>query len=207
MRRVRSYKSKKLGFTLIEIVLVMAILVLMIGTFFAVFRVINISHAKVAVVNDAKDYVELNMEAITNLIVNSSKITFCTDPTWSVGVDDPNSKSLYYDSLNGGRDGLLYFLGKGETATPTNPIFTYDQYKIGNGTTNKWYIKPTFSLDTTNPTNKLVKVKLDLYDNSSSSTSPYWTLTRSIYVPNLASTSNVGAAPYTVMKCLRTTLG
>ncbi len=204
MRRTRSYQSKKPGFTLLEIVLVMAILVFMIGTFFAVFNIIQVSHAKVAVMNDAKDYVELNMEAITNLIVNSSKITFCTNPTWNVGVDDPNSKSLYYDSLSGGKSGLLYFLGKGEL--PTDPIFTYDQYKIGNGK-NKWYIKPTFSLDTTNPTNKMVKVKLDLYDNSSSSTSPYWTLTRSIYVPNLASTSNVGAAPYTVMKCLRTTLG
>ena len=201
MHKVSVDKSNKTGFTLIEIVLVMAILVFMIGAFFAVFRVIYISHAKVAVMNDAKDYAELNMEAITNLIVNSKSITFCNNPNWVVGVDDANAISLYFDSWDPvSTTGKLYF-GKGVQPL-TSPIFTYDQYTIGNGK-NKWYIVPTFSRDITNPS-KMVKVQLALYDNSSSSTDPYLTLTRSIYLPNL---ETFFGSSGTVMKCIRTTLG
>jgi type II secretory pathway pseudopilin PulG len=205
MRKVSFVKSKKPGFTLLEIVLVMLILVFMIGIFFAVFNVINVSHAKVAVMNDAKDYVELNMEAVTNLIVNSQKIKFTNDPTWSVGVDDANTMSLYFDSYNSlGTSGYLYFVGKGVTSPA--PVFSYDQYKVSSGK-NKWYINATFAISPTN--SKIVIVKLVVMDNSSAPATPYkgGTLIRSIYVPNLVYSSLTDGTTGSVMKCLRTTLG
>jgi len=196
-------KSKRIGFTLIEIVLVMAILVLMISTFFAVFSIIKTSHANVAVMNDAKDYVQLNMEAVNNLIINSEKITFCNDPTWHVVVDDANTKSLYFDSYNStGTSGYLYF-GKGIQASP---VFTYEQYTIGSGK-NKWFINATFSIDPAN--NKIVIVKLVVMNNSKSPAEAYsgGTLIRSIYVPNLKYDSATDGTTGSVMKCLPSALG
>ena len=206
MKIRNNIKQNRIGFTLIEVVLAMAILVLMLSTFFAVFSIINTSHANVAVMNDAKDYVQLNMEAVTNLIINSEKITFCTNPTWQVGVDDASTKSLYFDSnYMTAPKGELYF-DKGDHASP---VFTYPQYSTGSGSNqkNKWYINATFSIDSTDK--KIVKVELIVMNNSKSPAVPYsgGRLTRSIYVPNLKHESATDGTTGSVMKCLPSPLG
>lgn len=207
-------KSRRTGFTLIEIVLVMAILILMISTFFAVFSIINTSHANVAVMNDAKDYVQLNMEAVNNLIVNSKEIEFCNDPTWYVG--DANTMSLYFDSYNHLIDptGTIYngslFFDKGDLLNPEPAVFTYPQYTIGSGLDkkNKWYIEATFSIDPA-ADSKIVKVVLVVMNNSKSPAVPYsgGRLVRFIYVPNLVYNPATDGTTGSVMKCLTTTLG
>jgi len=153
MKRVQSLR----GFTLIEMMLAIAIILMMTTLIFSTFYIVNSSHARVAVINDAKDYAALNMDSINRLVINSRQIKL-TDP----GTTD-YTKLYYVNSV------LKY--GADNTA------FSYEQYKLADGITNKWLIIPTYK-----GVGLMLSVRLDVYDNSTSNL--YYTLTRSIYLPN-----------------------
>ena len=157
MKRVQSLR----GFTLIEMMLAIAIILMMTTLIFSTFYIVNSSHARVAVINDAKDYAALNMDSINRLVVNSEQIKL-TDPV------PTDYTKLYYD------DSVLKY-GTGEIA--------FEQYKLADGRP-KWRIKSTYK-----GVGLMLSVRLDVYDNSTSNLSdvaahPYYTLTRSIYLPN-----------------------
>ena len=204
MLKTRIGSTTKAGFTLIELVLVMAITLILASIFFAVFSIINTSHANIAMKNDAKDYAELNMEAISNLLINSDKIKLCNTPALQTGTDNAYTNSIYFDSVSGSGNysGKLYndILG----ATPysdANLAFSYYQYTVGSASKNKWYIVATFTI---NSTVSLVDVTLAVMDNAKPSAAPYTTLHKSIYLPNI--TSHEGTTG-NVLKFHRTSLG
>lgn len=173
MRKISKNSCSKRAFTLIEMMLAIAISMLFVTLIFATFYIVNSSHAKVAVINDAKDFASLNMNAISNMIINSDYILLSNVSISS----DPSDVNIHYLSVF--YDLSTNKLSRGTTANPT-VVFAYDQYKVTSGTV-KWKIIPTFSIDSAHS----VKVNLDIIDNSTETVTPYYTLTKTIFLANV----------------------
>ncbi len=158
--------SSKKAFTLLEIILAMAIMVIVIPLVFGTFYLIQVSHAKVAILNDAKDYASLNSMAINNLLTNSSAARA------SGSVDASYVASLYADA-----NGDVYIRHSGSTTE----VYDYPHYKLADGT-QKWKLELSFQV---NALSKTVTYTIDVYDNSNpSATTPYYSLQSSVFLPN-----------------------
>lgn len=166
MCKITKSMTKRRGFTLIEILLVLAIMMMFVGIVFSTFYLVNSSHANVVVINDAKDFAALNMEAISKLVVNAE----------FVELSDENSINDDYTNI--------YYIGnalyrKSTEIGDNSLVFSYADYKVSGGG-NKWRIQPTFTVSGT-----MLNIKLEVYDNASVSTLPYYTLTRTVLLPNV----------------------
>ena len=138
MRRIsKNSASRKVGFTLLEMVLVLAILCMMSFYLFSTFKVVNYSHLKVAVVNDMHDFASLNLHAISNALCNSTTVGSGSN----IEVDDDGDNVL----LNGSKI-----------------LPGYVSYHVG-GTVNKWGVSLKI---TTYPDSKVVKVAIELTDRA-----------------------------------------
>jgi len=161
----RETNASKKAFTLIEIVLAMAIMIIVIPLAFSAFYLVQRSHASVAVMNDAKDYASLNSRAIENLVLNASNASVTS------------SQDTAYDNSIFSNSGVLY-LRKGGVS---DVLFDYTQYTITSGQ-EKWKVTVDFSLSS--GTNTL-SYTVHLFDNSDpSSLTPYYSLSSSVYLPN-----------------------
>ncbi|MCR5804856.1 MAG: type II secretion system GspH family protein [Clostridia bacterium] len=69
----RRNKSKK-GFTLLEVMLAVAIMAMCAGIFFSLILVVVKSHTNVVAANDMEDYAILNARAFENSIINCQKV-------------------------------------------------------------------------------------------------------------------------------------
>ena len=136
MRRV-SKKSSRKGFTLLEMVLVLAIICMMSFYLFSTFKVVNYSHLKVAVVNDMHDFASLNLQAISNALCNSTSV--------SAGSNIKVDGSGDFVALNS--DNIL-------------PGFV--QYHVG-GVQAKWGVALKI---TTYPESRVVRVAIELTDRA-----------------------------------------
>ena len=179
MRQVST--KTKLGFTLIEILIAMAIMVVMMTIVWGTFLIINSSHANVVVVNDAKDYAELNMTGIANMLANADKVKAASYPNITINATDAGegyTKSAYFDPTS---SDLMYYDG----VTLKTGIHL-DQFTVKDSSTgtskNKWVIKPSYQIN-----NSTITVTLQIYDNSDNTL--YYTLTRTIFMPNVKDTS------------------
>lgn len=74
IRICKNKTSKKAGFTLLEMVLVIAIMMIMSFYLYATFKTVAHSHLKVTLVNDMHDYASLSLKAIENNLCNATKI-------------------------------------------------------------------------------------------------------------------------------------
>lgn len=70
----KNSKKSRLGFTLLEMVLVLAIMMIMSVYLLSTFKIVNYSHIKVSAVNDMHDYASLNLNAVSNALCNSTSI-------------------------------------------------------------------------------------------------------------------------------------
>jgi len=175
MRKISKNSCSKRAFTLIEMMLAIAISMLFVTLIFATFYIVNSSHAKVAVINDAKDFASLNMNAISNMIINSDFILLSNV---SIPSDvNRNYLSVFYDSST---SSVLWY----RTANNSGVAFTYDQYTVTGGTV-KWKISPSFSKDSAHS----VKVNLDIIDNSTGTV--YYTLTKTIFLANVINDTGI----------------
>ena len=175
MRRMKKVRKSKSGVTLLGMMLVSAILVILVSFVFATFTIINTSHAQVAVINDAKDFADLNMRALSKLVVNADRVALTNSSALtSTDLGNKLSTSVYFDT---GTSELHYTNGSGD-----HVAVAYPQYTINNGAEKKWSVSPTFTAS-----GQAVTVRLDVYDNSSDEI--YYTLTKTIFVPNLISIS------------------
>ncbi|MBR5974903.1 MAG: type II secretion system protein [Clostridiales bacterium] len=156
-------KNKKIrrgGFTLLEMVLVMAIMVIMSAYLYATFKVVNYSHLEVTVVNDMHDYASLNLQAIANNLCNATSIG---SGSKSIALaEDGNSIEL--------------------NSNPILPGFT--QYHTGNGTA-KWGLTLTF---TSNPDAKTVTVELAMTDNAVPESGVVYRDSVTVYCPGCTDT-------------------
>jgi len=188
MRKIAKKMTKRRGFTLIEILLVLAIMVMFISIIFSTFYLVNASHANVVVINDARDFAALNMEAISKLVVNAEYVVLSSDSnTNKIGYTN-----IYYNIDAGPTYNDLYIKNTGVVGSP---VFSYADYKVSGGG-NKWRIQPTFT-----PSGTMLTIKLEVFDNASGSATPYYTLTRTVLLPNVLKSSQftVTSAPSSVI--------
>ena len=146
------------GFTLLEMVLVMAIMVIMSAYLYATFRVVNYSHLEVTVVNDMHDYASLNLQAIANHLCNATSVT------------SENSTKNFAVS------------GDGSSVTINNAELLpgFIQYHTGNGTA-KWGVQLKFS---SNPGAKTITVEIALTDNAVPASGVVYKDSITIYCPS-----------------------
>lgn len=128
MCKSSSRPDKRFGFTLLELMLVMAIMVLFISFIYGTFYIVNASHARVAVLNDAKEVAALHMTAIENMIINAEDVVIS------------DSASALADHK------VITFSPLSELTVDGSIIFTIDQYTINttSSNNNKWDVTATF---------------------------------------------------------------
>ncbi len=73
MNKINKTRSKK-GFTLLEVMLAIAIMVMCAGVFFSLVLVVIKSHANVVAANDMADFAMLNARAFENCVINCKEI-------------------------------------------------------------------------------------------------------------------------------------
>jgi|GEM_PF-657426 len=198
MQKLYSYsknKFVKFGFTLIELVLAMAITMLFLTVAFATFYLINTSHARVAVINDAKDFAVLNMQAIENLTADADAITLSNSS--AIGASDNDKIAVYFVYNSTSKESTLYYQVAGELAQKA--FKTYDQYTINEGAAKKWSVvdstsDPIFSKTSTKG---IVHVKIQIRDNSTGDIA--YTLNKDLIFLNIDSASSIlGASGNTI---------
>ena len=101
----RCNKSKK-GFTLLEVMLAVAIMAMCAGIFFSLILVVVKSHTNVVAANDMEDYAILNARAFENSIINCQK----------VNVSETGSKTIR--------------IFKNKLVKNNSPLFNLQQYNI-----------------------------------------------------------------------------
>lgn len=175
MRLIKSHTCKKRGFTLLELVLAMAIMLIVVPFVFGTLYIINVSHANVTLVNDAKDYATLNGRAIENILINAKEVKVSSSAT----PESPYSV-LYFDSTAGGK---LLLNG----AAP----FDFDHYTVKDGATSKqkWNLDIVFQLD---KANKTLNYTIKVMDNAKASKPVKYTLNGSVYLPSAQTDLLVG---------------
>jgi type II secretory pathway pseudopilin PulG len=161
----KNKKNRKVGFTLLEMVLVIAIMMMMSFYLYSTFRTVNYSHLKVAVVNDMHDYASLTLKAIQNHLCNATSVGAGSDVTL-----DPNGE---YVMING-----------------TNALPGFTQYHTGGGKA-KWGL--TLKI-TTHPASKTVRVVLEMKDNAYPSSGIAYTDEVVVYCPSCASMEELSDA-------------
>ncbi|MBR4556299.1 MAG: prepilin-type N-terminal cleavage/methylation domain-containing protein [Clostridiales bacterium] len=150
----KNKKNRRIGFTLLEMVLVIAIMMMMSFYIFSTFKTVNYSHLKVAVVNDMHDYASLTLKAIQNHLCNATSISKGS----TIKLDD-NSEYVLINN--------------------TNALPGFTQYHSGNGSA-KWGLKLKI---TTNPSSKTVRVVLEMTDKAYPSSGIAYTDEVVVYCP------------------------
>lgn len=179
MRRYSKRKTmNKIAFTLLELVLVMAIMVLLCSYIFSTFYIINSSHADVAVLNDAKDYLALNNRAIQNILCNASAASVDGSSIADVGGTG-SIERIFVDAVSGR---IVYSSGSSGTQFL---LENYEQYKLSDGS-DKWSIELLFYANSGSQT---VSYTIKLIDNATDT--EYTQLQSSVYLPSADSSSVV----------------
>jgi prepilin-type N-terminal cleavage/methylation domain-containing protein len=111
----RKSKTKK-GFTLVEVLLAVAIMVMTAGVFFSLMLVVMKSHSNVVAANDLADYAMLTGRAFENVVINAKNVG-----KGSNAITADGNKLC----LNG------------------NPLFELDQYKTFPDGEDKWQMEFT----------------------------------------------------------------
>ncbi|MBR3033500.1 MAG: type II secretion system protein [Clostridiales bacterium] len=151
----KNKKNRKVGFTLLEMVLVIAIMMMMSFYLYSTFRTVNFSHLKVTVVNDMHDYASLTLRAINNHLCNATQIGKGSNIKLSADSD--------YVLIN-----------------DANALPGFTQYHTGNGSA-KWGLNLKI---TTDPASKTVRVVLELTDNASPASGIAYTDEVTVYCPS-----------------------
>ncbi|MBP5416336.1 MAG: prepilin-type N-terminal cleavage/methylation domain-containing protein [Clostridiales bacterium] len=151
----KNKKNRRIGFTLLEMVLVIAIMMMMSFYLYSTFRTVNFSHLKVAVVNDMHDYASLTLKAIQNHLCNATSI--------GDGADIKLSDQADYVLIN-----------------DANALPGFTQYHTGNGSA-KWGLSLKISTDRTS---KTVHVVLELTDRAYPASGIAYTDEVTIYCPS-----------------------
>lgn len=195
MRKTAKYSKQLRGFTLIELVLVMAIMLILTFVIFATFSIINTSHARVAVMNDVKDYAALHMQAIENLTADANKVILSNNPSLISG--ESGFTSVYFKTDAVTKESALYYLIDGSVDEVR--ALTFDQYTINSRAKKKWSVLQTQPIFTNTATG-IVHVKLQIVDNSSGNV--YYTLEKDLIMLNITDGTSITGSLGTVIKII-----
>ena len=174
IRLNKKKKNRRSGFTLLEMVLVIAIMMMMSFYLYSTFRTVNFSHLKVTVVNDMHDYASLTLKAIQNNLCNATSIKKGD----SITVDEKGE----YVLING-----------------TNALPGFSQYHAGSDKA-KWGVKLKFYTDSSS---KTVRVVIELKDNAYPSSGIAYTDEVTVYFPsckagNMVKLNGEGSCKFTL---------
>ncbi len=136
INKKKASHTSKVGFTLLEMVLVMAIMLICFTYLVSTFQIVTKSHTSVAMINDMHDFASMNLKAIANCLCNATDFSV-SDHTIAVGG---MGDCVEYDS--------------------NNLLPSYNQYK-GNQNGHRWRVVLSF---TTHSSTKIVDVEINLYD-------------------------------------------
>ncbi len=154
---MRKYNKSRKGFTLLEVVLAIAIMMLTASVFFSLILVVVKSHTNVVAANDMADFAMLNGRAIENAIINSKS------------VGDSGGKTI---KVKGNR------VCKGAT-----PLLSMEQYEI-IPSNDKWEISVSFKSDAATRT-VYYTVTLKDQANKIDGVNKYtYTYSGSVYIPH-----------------------
>ena len=157
----KKYRSLRKGFTLIEMVLALAIMVIMSAYIISTFKVVNYSHLKVVTVNNMHDYASLNLQAAQNVIQNAKKISASEGKIIGVAGGDDN------------------YVCYGATSQKLLPGLT--QYHTGSGKA-KWRLEMQVK---TEKASKTVTITLKMYDNAIPSSDISYSDVMVVYCPGV----------------------
>lgn len=171
IRICKNKTSKKAGFTLLEMVLVIAIMTIMYGYLYATFKTVAHSHLKVTLVNDMHDYASLSLKAIENKLCNATTI--------GVG-DDIKVEDSSYVSIN-----------------DANALPGFTQYHTATGLP-RWSLALKI---TTDSASKTVTVVLEMTDNGQPSAGVAYSDSITVYLPaakpeNIDNLNGAGACSF-----------
>ena len=153
--------SRRIGFTLLEMVIVLAIMLMLFTYPVATFQVIEKGHTGTAMINDLHDYASMNLKAIANNLCNAT----------SVGS---TGKTISVASGN-------------HVVVDSNKLLpSYTQYP-GNANGARWALGLSF---TTDSARKMVYVTIKLYDSKEGNALAY-TDNISVYCPGCKEMSDI----------------
>lgn len=163
--------KNKRGFTLVEVMLAVAIIALTIGVFFSLILVVMKSHVNVVTTNDCADFALLNAQAFENTIINAKQVGGKGDHYIAVGTGN----KLCMDG---------------------SPLFDLDQYKVEPGPKDKWKMAFNYTLDE----NGLCEYTITLTDNGPSSipglNNYVYHYNGSVYIPHCEANAGSGDKLY-----------
>lgn len=136
---MRKFNKNKKGFTLVEVMLAVAIIAMTAGMFFSLILVVMKSHANVVSANDCADFAMINARAFENSVINAK-------------------------SVGAGGDNTIQVVGNKLCKNGT-PLFNLDQYKVEPGPKDKWVLTFTYDIDT----NGYCNYKIGLADSNATS--------------------------------------
>lgn len=168
MLAIKKFKSKKIGFTLIEAVLVIAITVIVVPMILATFIIIQRSYFTVLKTNDARDFAYLNQRAIDNVLVNSTQAIITNDSSSAAGSVLRISDEVYL-TIDG------------------TDIFDYSFYTDEAGEPI-WIVEIDFQAA---PTTRSVNYDIKVIERTTNDV--YYTLTGSTFMPNADSADILSA--------------
>lgn len=143
----RTHKSKK-GFTLLEVMLSVAIIAIVGGLYVTMLLSVHESHNTIYNIDNSTDYAMLYGKAIENNVLGTVQADGAKNATWTV---DPSQNCLI--TKNG------------------TPIFTLKQNQVGaaGSRKNKWNVEMTFDVESqkldAQAYNYTVKYEITVIDN------------------------------------------
>ena len=161
---------KKVGFTLLEMVLVLAIMMIMFTYLVSTFQIVANSHTSVAMINDLHDYGSMNLLAIQNNLINATSIGKGGD---TISVKDGNRVAIGSSEL----------------------LPSYSQYK-GNANGSRWKVDLSFDGDSGK---KMVYVTITFKDSMDDDKVAY-TDTITCYCPSCKEFEDVSGSSITFSK-------
>lgn len=163
---MRKVCKTKRAFTLVEVMLAVAIIALTAGIFFSLILVVMKSHVNVVTTNDVADFALLNARALENTVVNAKTIG-----------EGSNKISVQGNKLckNG------------------TPLFDLDQYKVEPGDQDKWQMTFNYEINENGLCTYSINLK-DNSSTAVEGLNKYnYTYNGSVYVPHATVTESSGS--------------
>ena len=148
---MRKYLKNKKGFSLVEMVLAIAIIVLIGGVIAGICASISNSFVTTYNIDDAADYAMLYARGFENSFLAYSQSKATSGASWKWYIENPKG-------LGGDVPTLVTELADGSTEA----VFTPEFLTKGSSSDSKWAISMFFKYD---ETNKIIRYRVFLRDN------------------------------------------
>ena len=162
---MRKYSKTRKGFTLVEVMLAIAIMVMTAGVFFSLIVVVMKSHLNVVNTNDCEDFALLNARAFENAVINAKEV---------------------------GSGSNVISVSGNQLCKNGAPLFDLEQYKIEPGHQDKWTVEFEYNLSDKGVCEYTIKLS-DNTGAISNVNNYVYEYNNTFYIPHCTSTANSGS--------------